>query len=396
MDHLLTGTILGDYEVKESIGCGGMGVVYRAHQLSLDRPVAIKVLPPEFCTDHDYVSRFMREARAAANLNHPNIIQVLDAGVSENIYFFVMEYVDGKNLGQVVRERGRLKEYEALCIMYEVTRGLAFAHSMGIIHRDVKPENIMLTNRRTVKIGDLGLAKWKLRGVDLALTSDGASMGTPRYVSPEQIRALKDIDARADIYSLGMTFDHLLRGRPAFCDGTDAEIMARHLSDEIPPLHLFNSEITLSTLELLTALTVKDRESRIQEMSDVTDMISQMLGFQQEERTGPGRSSIRRTRATAKPQNFWSRLRKVSRRVFIDVIAVMVGLAVAVGLWMVSHQYWPTEKQKHSQAAQSEESAPSAQNTPPTTTTDSGTATPAMPSQQNEESAFARRRMLWG
>ncbi len=301
-----------------------------------------------------------------------------------------MEYVDGENLGQVVREKGRLKEYEALCIMYEVTRGLAFAHSMGIIHRDVKPENIMLTSRRTVKIGDLGLAKWKPKGVDLALTADGASMGTPYYVSPEQIRGLKDIDARADIYSLGMTFDHLLRGRPAFCDGTATKIMTRHLSDEIPSLRPFNPDITLSTLELLTALTVKDRESRIQEMSGVTDMIGQMLRYQQTERTGPGRSSVRRTRATAKPRNFWSRFWKAGWRVFIDTTAVMVGLAVAVGVLMVWRQYQSTEKQEASQVAvQSEGSAPSVQNTAPIPTTGSSATAPAMPSEQSEESAFA-------
>ncbi len=280
MDDPLIGAVLGDYEIQDGIGRGGMGVVYCGRQLSLDRLVAIKVLPSEFCTDHGYVNRFLLEARAAAHLNHPNIIQIFDAGVANDIYFFVMEYMDGSNLGQLVRERGCLDEREALYIIQEAAKGLAFAHSKGIIHRDVKPENIMITNQGAIKICDLGLAKWKSTKDALTLTADGASMGTPYYVSPEQIRGAKDIDARADIYSMGIPLDHLFRGKPAFSGDTAAEVMAQHLSDEIPPLRHSNPRITQSTLELLTAMTAKDRDDRLQHMTEAVDAITRILAGQ--------------------------------------------------------------------------------------------------------------------
>ena len=339
MDHSFTGSILGDYKIQEGIGQGGMGVVYRARQLSLDRPVAIKILPPRYCADHDYVNRFLREARAAANLNHPNIIHVFDAGVSNDIYFFVMELMDGQNLGQVVRERGRLREYEALCTIYEVTKGLAFAHSKDIIHRDVKPENIMLTSHRAVKIGDLGLAKWKPKESELALTADGTSLGTPYYISPEQIRGGKDVDARSDIYSLGMTFDHLLRGEPAFVGTTPAEILAQHLSDEIPPIPSADSDISEPILELLAGMTAKKREDRIQQMSDVTNAIAQILGFQHDEmptRQSPG---ARRLQQTTQHLDFSSKLWKIGVRALISASAVVVGLILALGIITVWNHY---------------------------------------------------------
>ncbi len=345
MDDPFTGSILGDYEIQESIGQGGMGVVYRARQLSLDRPVAIKILPSRHCADHDYVNRFLREARAAANLNHPNIIHVFDAGVANDIYFLVMELMDGQNLGQIVRERGRLREYEALHIIQEAAKGLAFAHSNDIIHRDVKPENIMLTSHRAVKIGDLGLAKWKPKESDLALTADGASLGTPYYISPEQIRGGKDVDARSDIYSLGMTFDHLLRGEPAFVGSTPAEILAQHLSDEIPPIPLAGSDISEPILELLAGMTAKKREDRIQQMSDVTSAIEQILGFRHDGMPTHRNLGARGLQQTTQHPDFLSKLWKIGVRAVISASAAVVGLILALGIITVWNHYHPKVQQ---------------------------------------------------
>lgn len=279
MDSRLTGKILGDYEVRELIGKGGMGEVYRGHQISLDRDVAIKVLLPELCANREYVDRFLREARAAANLNHANVTQVFDAGMADGVYFFVMEFVDGNNIGQIIRDQGQQPELEALYVIQQSAEGLAYAHQKGIVHRDVKPENIMITAQGAVKIGDLGLAKWKPTEAEIGLTHTGSTMGTPFYISPEQIRGQTDIDGRADIYSLGMTFYHMLSGKPPFNRGSAPEIMAQHLSERLPPLAKFNPNVSRETIDLIEAMTAKKREDRISDMYEVADIIADRLGF---------------------------------------------------------------------------------------------------------------------
>jgi len=192
------GFVLGDYVFAKLIGKGGMGAVYRAHQTSLDRFVAIKVLSPELCANPEFVDRFLREARAAARLNHPHIVSLFDAGVSDNI---------------------------------------------------------LLTEEGHAKVGDLGLAKRMDGEGDLALTSTGAAMGTPYYISPEQINGLKDIDGRADIYSLGITLYHLLSGKPPFSGRSAGKIISQHLTEEPPPLEAPAPGISQATVDLVKAMT---------------------------------------------------------------------------------------------------------------------------------------------
>lgn len=276
VDDFLIGLTFGEYELLERIGKGGMGLVYKARQISLDRIVAIKVLPHEMCSDEEYVDRFLREARAAAHLNHPNIIQIFDAGIADATYFFVMEFVDGKNLIQILKEDGVFQEKQALKIIKDAAIGLTFAHQMGVVHRDVKPENIMLTKGGEVKIGDLGLAKYQSAQMDASLTLAGMTMGTPFYIATEQIRGMKDIDGRADIYALGMSLYHILEGKPAFGEGSGAEIMDRHLSSPIPPIG--RADVSAATRELIVSMTMKNRDERLQDMSQVAVNIARMLG----------------------------------------------------------------------------------------------------------------------
>lgn len=333
MDDLPQGFNLGEnYEIQERIGKGGMGIVYLARQVTLDRQVAIKVLPAELCLDHEYVDRFLREARAAAHLNHPNIIHIFDAGVFENIYFFVMEYIDGSNLGQQLREFGRFTEQEALYAIQQSALGLAFAHHMGVVHRDVKPENIMVTRESAVKIGDLGLAKWKPNEIDNTLTAAGTTMGTPYYISPEQIRGLKDIDSRADIYSLGMTLYHILAGRPAFSTGSGPEIMAQHLSEDMPPLEQFAPDISARTIALVNSMTVKKREDRIQDMSAVADQLADMLGMEKPNTTRDARNK-------PEPKKPADLLEKIIH--FIP--SILIGLFLALVILMVWKRLHPTK-----------------------------------------------------
>jgi len=339
MSDSLTGSALGDYQVHERIGKGGMGEVYRARQISLDRVVAIKVLPADLCADTDYVNRFLHEAKGAARLNHGNIIQIFDAGVSGSIYFYVMEFVEGKNLGQVIKEQGRLSERDALYIIQQTALGLSYAHRMDVVHRDIKPENIMLAHGGRVKIGDLGLAKWKMKQTS-SLTEVGATMGTPFYVSPEQIRGISDIDGRADIYSLGMTLYHLLGGRPPFFEGTAAAVMAQHLSDPMPSLHLLNSEVSRPTLDLIEAMTVKDRDDRLQSVDEIVDLLNEWLALDtpvsKSLEKGTGSRARMRSASQYPPDDPWSRNIHTIGKV---LSAVLVGLLLAFVILIVVSFY---------------------------------------------------------
>lgn len=200
-------------EILELLGKGGMGAVYKARQPGLDRLVAVKILPPEIGADPAFAERFTREARALARLSHQNIVSVFDFGQADGQFYFVMEFVDGMNLRQLI-ETGGLKPEEALAIVPQICEALQFAHNAGIVHRDIKPENILVDKQGRVKIADFGLAKLlgKARA-EVTLTGAHQAMGTLHYMAPEQIRGAGDVDHRADIYSLGVVFYEMLTGQ---------------------------------------------------------------------------------------------------------------------------------------------------------------------------------------
>lgn len=219
-------TAFPQLEILELIGTGGMGAVYKARQPHLDRLVALKILPPELGQDPAFEERFSREARALAQLSHPNIVAVYDFGQTDGLYYFIMEYVDGTNVRELIRH-GRLKPEEALAIVPQICEALQFAHDEGIVHRDIKPENILIDKNGRVKIADFGLAKivrpspqplsqgesgaeGGVRG--FTLTATGQVMGTPHYMAPEQMKGSHAVDHRADIYSLGVMFYEMLTG----------------------------------------------------------------------------------------------------------------------------------------------------------------------------------------
>jgi predicted Ser/Thr protein kinase len=204
--------LFSNLEIQAMIGCGGMGAVYRARQLELDRTVAVKILPQVTVNAEAYEQRFLREARALAKLNHPNIITVFDFGKTQGLFYFVMEYVDGVTLRDAI-SGGQLTAKDALAIVSQLCDSLQFAHEEGIVHRDIKPENILVDQRGRVKVADFGLAK--LVGQDSVgenLTGTQQVMGTMRYMAPEQMGGSKQVDHRADIYSLGVVFYELLTG----------------------------------------------------------------------------------------------------------------------------------------------------------------------------------------
>ena len=277
MSDQLIGTFIGEYEIIGQLGVGGMGVVYRARQFNLAREVAVKLLPEEYGRDSEYIERFLREARAAARLNHPNIVQVYDAGVYEGHYFFVMELIQGKNVGDIIRKESRISERDAIRMILQAALGLGFAHHAGIIHRDVKPENLILDADGTLKICDLGLAKWGFSQVDHKITQSGMTIGTPFYIAPEQVRGV-DVDHRADIYSLGATFYHMLTGKHPFEGQNHAEIMLSHLKKPFPDPRTIYPDLSVECVKLLQGMTQKLPEKRYQTMDEVVDSACMIIG----------------------------------------------------------------------------------------------------------------------
>lgn len=199
-------------EILDILGHGGMGVVYKARQKSLDRMVALKILLHDPQRDHGFAQRFEREARSLAKLNHPNIVMIYDSGQAGDMYYFIMEYVDGSNLRQIMR-KGSMQPAEALAIVPQLCDALAYAHEEGIVHRDIKPENILIDKKGRIKVADFGIAKLLARSdLDYTLTAPQQVIGTMHYMAPEQFERPQEVDHRADIYSLGVVMYEMLTG----------------------------------------------------------------------------------------------------------------------------------------------------------------------------------------
>jgi serine/threonine-protein kinase len=240
---------LGKYQLISKLGQGGMGAVYKAHQEAMDRVVALKVLPRRLAGDQEFTARFLREARAAGRLNHPNVVAGIDAGFADGYYYFAMEYVEGRSLGDRVGDEGPLPEREVLAYGAQVARALAHAHAAGIVHRDVKPENILVTASGQAKLCDLGLAR--TADDDMRVTQAGMAVGTPFYISPEQVRG-REPGPAADVYSLGCTLYHLATGRPPFDGANSMEVMQKHLRETAVPITQLRPELSRA-LELIVA-----------------------------------------------------------------------------------------------------------------------------------------------
>ncbi|MBC8106406.1 MAG: serine/threonine protein kinase [Anaerolineae bacterium] len=296
LDAQIVGATIGGYHVTQKLGAGGMGAVYLARQISLDRDVALKVLAPNLANDPQFVARFTREAYAAAQLSHHNVVQIHDIGAQSDLHFFSMEFVEGRTLARLVDEHGKVDAEQAVGLVLQAARGLKYAHDHGLIHRDIKPENLMLNESGIVKVADLGLVKRRginetsitgVPGGDAGSpdkTQANMSMGTPAYMSPEQATDAAQVDQRADIYSLGCTLYDLLTGRPPFVGRTAMEVITKHQREAVVPPDMVVKNVPRTLSEILLKMIAKKPEQRYQTMTDVIKALEDFLGVAQ---TGP-------------------------------------------------------------------------------------------------------------
>ncbi|MEM1211918.1 MAG: protein kinase [Planctomycetota bacterium] len=267
------------YQILGKLGAGAMATVYQAKQLSLDRTVAVKVLPLKFSGDASFIQRFYDEGRAAAKLNHPNIVQAFDVGQAGEFHYFVMEYVDGRTVYDDIVKKGAYAEDQAIEIAMGVCKALVHAHAAGFIHRDVKPKNIMLSSDGITKLADMGLAR-AVTDREAAEKEAGKAYGTPYYISPEQIRGEIDVDPRADIYSLGATLYHMVTGKVPFDGPNPSSVMHRHLKDDLVPPDHVSQNISNGISEVIEFAMARNRSQRY---ASATDMLNDLKAVAQGE-----------------------------------------------------------------------------------------------------------------
>jgi eukaryotic-like serine/threonine-protein kinase len=249
------------YQILHKLGQGGMGTVYKAKQLSMNRLVALKILHPRLAANKEYLDRFRREAHTAARFSSNNVVQAIDVGSAGHVHYFVMEYVEGKTVMDELTAGKIFGEREALDIILQVAQALREAYKRGLIHRDIKPANIILTKEGVVKLADLGLARDTTDRAAIE-AERGALVGTPYYIAPEQIEGQDDVDIRVDLYSLGATLYHMVTGRPPFTgEGRDA-VFDAHLEKDLTPPEKINKALSAGVGEVVDFLMAKDREDR--------------------------------------------------------------------------------------------------------------------------------------
>ncbi|MEI6231710.1 MAG: serine/threonine-protein kinase [Planctomycetota bacterium] len=252
---------IGNYEIIGKIGDGGLGTVYKARQISMSRDVALKVLHKKWLGDEEFKKRFLLEARLAGRLSHQNLIQVYDVGRDRGVYYFSMEFIDGETVEDMIDRVGPLDIPDALDIVIQIMQAINYIKQWDIVHRDIKPGNMMMTRKKQVKLGDFGFVKSKL---DPVISTEGEVLGTPDYISPEQAMGNDNIDWRSDQYSLGCSLYHMLTGKPPY-EGSGSSVMRQHIRSELPDPRTMNPKIPDSVMTILERMMAKNPSDRFNE-----------------------------------------------------------------------------------------------------------------------------------
>ncbi|MFH1216457.1 MAG: protein kinase [Pseudomonadota bacterium] len=271
LQDLGIGSVIGGFKLEKELGRGGMGVVYKAHELSLNRKVALKILSDRLSNDEEFIERFKREAKVVAALTHPNIVSIMSFGEEGGLYYFAMEYVQGTDLGQILKERRQLPLNEAMGITSQIADALSEAADKGVVHRDLKPSNIMIDSVGRVKVTDYGIAYFQ--DVESHLTRTGLYMGTPEYSSPEQASG-KKLDIRSDIYSLGAMLYKMLSGEVPVTGESPLAVVAKIMTEPVRPLSKVNPSLPKLIYQLVEKMMARDKDKRFQTPGDVISAIN--------------------------------------------------------------------------------------------------------------------------
>jgi tRNA A-37 threonylcarbamoyl transferase component Bud32 len=276
MSTLVGMELSGRYRLDAQIGAGGMSTVYKAFDLTLERPVAVKLMHREIATDSDQLERFRREARAVARLGHRHIVGVIDAGEDAGRPYIVLEYVEGETLKSRIRRMGRLPIDEAVAYAIEIARALGCAHANAIVHRDIKPQNVLIDAEGSAKVTDFGIAR-SLQ--DEGLTADGRVLGTTDYVSPEQALG-HDVDGRSDIYSLGVVLFEMLTGAVPFQGENQVSVAMKHVREDLPDIQRRRPEVSATLASVLDRMTEKDLDRRYQDVDTLVADLEEALAIE--------------------------------------------------------------------------------------------------------------------
>jgi eukaryotic-like serine/threonine-protein kinase len=342
MSSLLGTTLGGRYTLESRIGSGGMSTVYRAHDETLERFVAIKVMNREVATDSDQLERFRREARAVARLSHPNIVHVIDAGEDDGRPFIVFEYIEGETLKNRIRRLGRLEIPEAVAYCIEIARALGAAHANHIVHRDVKPQNVLLDHEGTAKVTDFGIARTLEED---GLTDDGRVLGTTDYVSPEQALG-QPVTGQSDLYSLGIALYEMLTGQLPFSAETQVAVAMKHVREEIPDVRKLRPDVSATLASVVEGATAKDLSERYADDAELIADLESVLALETT-RAGSADGEVTTVLKTLPPQTRSRVPLSVRRRrgaYAVGLIAVAVVAAVVVVLALRTHNNGPAGK----------------------------------------------------